>query len=71
MTFFGRTFDGRELFALVSLLTVLAFWLFVLPRERDYARRFKQWEAGRRARRLAQESGGSASPDGRPRGPWG
>ncbi|WP_339872864.1 hypothetical protein [uncultured Brevundimonas sp.] len=70
MTIFGRTLDGQELFALASLLTLLAFWLFVLPRERDYGRRFKQWEAERRARRLGQD-GGSTRPKGKPRGPWG
>lgn len=70
MTVFGRTLDGQELFALASLLTLLGFWLFVLPRERNYARWFKQWEAGRRAQRLGQD-GESSGPDGKPRGPWG
>lgn len=70
MTVFGRTLDGQELFALASLLTLLVFWLFVLPRERNYARWFKQWEAGRRAQRLGQ-GGESSGTDGKPRGPWG
>jgi len=70
MTVFGRTLDGQELFALASLLTLLGFWLFVLPRERNYARWFKQWEAGRRAQRLGQD-GESPRTDGKPRGPWG
>lgn len=70
MTVFGRTLDGQELFALASLLTLLVFWLFVLPRERNYARWFKQWEANRRAQRLGQD-GESSGTDGKPRGPWG
>ena len=70
MTIFGRTLDGQELFALASLLTLLVFWLFVLPRERNYARWFKQWEAGRRARHLGQD-GDSPGADRKPRGPWG
>tara|TARA_R110000787_G_scaffold23970_2_gene68368 strand:- start:228 stop:440 length:213 start_codon:yes stop_codon:yes gene_type:complete len=70
MTIFGRTLDGQELFALASLLTLLVFWLFVLPRERNYARWFKRWESGRRAQRLGQD-GGSTGRGGKPRGPWG
>jgi hypothetical protein len=70
MTVFGQTFDGQALFALVSLLALLVFWLFVLPREHAYGRWFKRWEAERRARRLGQDDGPIA-PGGRPRGPWG
>ncbi|WP_417230755.1 hypothetical protein [Brevundimonas sp.] len=70
MTVFGRTLDGQELFALASLLTLLAFWLFVLPRERNYARWFKQWEAARRAQRLGRD-GDTTEPRRHPRGPWG
>lgn len=69
MTVFGQTFDGQQLFALVSLLALLVFWLCVLPRERNYARWFKQWEADRRAQRLGQDTG--TRLDGRRRGPWG
>ncbi|MFT4912402.1 MAG: hypothetical protein ACI9YM_000977 [Brevundimonas sp.] len=70
MTVFGQTLDGQALFALASLLALLVFWLFVLPRERNYARWFKAWEAGRRAQRLGQ-GGDAPRPGGRPRGPWG
>lgn len=70
MTVFGRTLDGQELFALASLLTLLVFWFFVLRRERDYGRWFKQWEANRRAQRQGQD-GNTAGPRGKPRGPWG
>lgn len=67
MTLFGRTLDGQELFALASLLTLLGFWLCVLPRERSYARWFRKWEADRRAQRLGQDGG----TDLEKRGPWG
>ncbi|WP_339931766.1 hypothetical protein [uncultured Brevundimonas sp.] len=70
MTVFGQTLGGQELFALASLLTLLVFWLFVLPREHAYGRWFKRWEAERRARRLGQEEE-PTSPTGKPRGPWG
>lgn len=72
MTLFGQTFDGQQLFGIVSLLTVLVFWIFVLGRERNYARWFRQWEADRKARRdaeIAAERG--EQPPSEPRGPWG
>lgn len=77
MTLFGQTIDGQQLFGLISLLTVLVFWIFVLRRERGYARWFRQWEADRKARRDAEirAEGGTPNarrPDGGPkRGPWG
>lgn len=71
MTLFGTTLGGQELFALISLLTLLVFWLFVFQRQRNYVRWFKQWEAGRRARRPDGGDGDTAPPSGRPRGPWG
>lgn len=71
MTLFGQTLDGQQLFGLISLLTMLAFWFFVLGRERGYAKWFRQWEADRKARKDA-ETGGSVPPSHRdPRGPWG
>lgn len=72
MTLFGTTLDPQQIVGLVSLLVMLAFWLVVLGRERDYARWFKQWEADRKARRdaeLAREGGEPPSDD--PKGPWG
>lgn len=72
MTLFGTTLDADQTAGLVSLLVMLAFWLVVLGRERDYARWFKQWEAERKARRdaeLAREGG--ETPPGDPKGPWG
>lgn len=72
MTLFGQTFDGQQLFGLASLLTMLAFWLLVLRRERGYGRWFRRWEAERKARREAEqaaERGGG--PDRPSSGPWG
>ncbi|WP_339913006.1 hypothetical protein [uncultured Brevundimonas sp.] len=70
MTLFGTTLGGQELFALISLLTVLVFWLFVFQRQRNYVRWFRQWEAERRARRPGGDDGDTTTSD-RPRGPWG
>ena len=69
MTVFGQTLDAQQMFGLVSLLTLLAFWIVVLGREWRWVRWFRDWEAGRKA---AREGGdrpdGPTSP---PRGPWG
>ena len=72
MTLFGQTIDGQQLFGVISLVSVLALWLIVLGRERNYARWFRQWEADRKARRdaeLAREADQAAPRDRR--GPWG
>lgn len=72
MTLFGTTLDGEQIAGLVGLVALLAFWLFVLRGERDYARWFKQWEADRKARReaeLAGEAGNQPPKDSK--GPWG
>ncbi len=76
MTLFGQTLDGQQLFGLISLLTLLAFWVLVLGRERDYARWFRSWEAERRARREAEKAredatGQAHDPDRPGSGPWG
>ncbi len=75
MTLFGQTLDGQQLFGLVSLLTVLVFWIAVLGRERGYRRWFQQWEAGRKSRRdaeLAAERGDQPPPPSAGTGgPWG
>lgn len=72
MTLFGTTLDGEQIAGLVGLLALLAFWLFVLRGERDYARWFKQWEADRRARHEAELAGEAGSqPPKDPQGPWG
>ena len=66
MTLFGQTIDGQQLFGIISLISVLALWLIVLSRERNYARWFRQWEADRKARRDAE-----TAQHGPKRGPWG
>lgn len=66
MTLFGYTIDGQQLFGVLSLVSVLALWLIVLGRERNYARWFRQWEADRKARRDAE-----TGHHGPKRGPWG
>lgn len=75
MTLFGQTLDGQQLFGLISLLTLLVFWILVWRRERASARWFRDWEARRKARRQAEEraradASGRGASDG-PRGPWG
>lgn len=72
MTVFGQTLDGQQLFGLISLMTLLVFWIVVLGRERDYARWFRDWEAGRKARREAEQGAASnRDSDGPASGPWG
>lgn len=66
MTLFGYSIDGQQLFGVISLVSVLALWLVVLGRERNYARWFRQWEADRKARRDAE-----TAQNGPKRGPWG
>ena len=66
MTLFGQTIDGQQLFGIISLVSVLALWLIVLGRERNYTRWFRQWEADRKARRDAE-----TAQHGPKRGPWG
>lgn len=69
MTLFGQTFDAQQIFALVSLLALLAFWVLVLGRERRWARWIRHWDADRRTRR--QAGIGADRPPDAPRGPWG
>lgn len=71
MTVFGQALDGQQLFGLVSLLAVLAIWLVVLGRERGYQRWFRQWEAGRKARRDAETGSNGEPPASGAPGPWG
>lgn len=72
MTLFGTTLDAEQAAGLVGMLALLAFWLFVLRGERDYARWFKQWEADRKARREAELAGeAGVQPPKDPKGPWG
>lgn len=75
MTIFGTTLDSQQLFGLISLLTVLAFWIVVLGRERGYHRWFKKWESDRKGRRdaeLAAERGDVPPPPPTSKGgPWG
>lgn len=68
MTLFGQTLDGQQLFGLISLLTLLAFWMLVWRRERQATRWFRDWEARRRERRQAEERAEGGGPRG---GPWG
>lgn len=68
MTVFGQTLDGQQLFGLISLLVLLAFWIVTLNRERDYGR----WLKGRLARKRKVVGGADRSEDDGPqRGPWG
>ena len=71
MTLFGRTFDGQEIAALVSLIAVLILWLFAWRGERDWGRWFKSWEADRKARRDAEIAAerGEDPPSNKPKGP--
>ena len=72
MTLFGQTLDPQQMFGLVASLTALACWIVILKRERSAHAWFKQWEADRRARRLAQDGGDTSQASDRPRtGPWG
>ena len=69
MTVFGQTLDPQQMFGLISLLTLLAFWVLVLGRERRWVRWFRDWEAGRKAAREGADPGDAPRPP--PRGPWG
>jgi hypothetical protein len=72
VTLFGTTLDQGQIFALVGLLATLALWLVILGRERGYARWFRQWEAGRKSQREAEQAAGRpADPNDPPKGPWG
>jgi len=73
MTLFGTTLDPMQVFGLVSLLMMLALLAMRLKGERSYLRRFRAWEAERKARRdaeLAAERGEDPTT-GPKRGPWG
>lgn len=69
MTVFGQTLDPQQMFGLISLLTLLAFWVLVLGRERRWVRWFRDWEASRKAAR--QDGDSVDGPPAPPRGPWG
>lgn len=71
MTLFGRTLGGEEIAGLVFLLMALVLWFGAWRGERDWARGFRRWEAGRKARREAGSAGGPRPPSGARRGPWG
>jgi hypothetical protein len=70
MTMFGQTLDSQQLFGLISLLTLLAFWMLVWRRERQATRWFRTWATRRQAERQARE-GGSDRGSGSHGGPWG
>ena len=67
MTLFGQTLDGQQLFGLISLLTLLAFWIVVWRRDRQATRWFREWAERRRALSEADRRGGGPSHGG----PWG
>ena len=67
MTMFGQTLDGQQLFGLISLLTLLAFWIVVWRRDRQATRWFREWAERRRAQGEADRRGGGPSHGG----PWG
>lgn len=73
MTLFSQTFDGAQIFQLISLLMVLVLFIAALKGNRDYARWFRSWEAERKARREAELAAAApqTEPTGKPRGPWG
>jgi len=70
MTLFGRTIDGPGIATLVFLLLALVFWIIVWRGERREARWFRAWNAGRKARRDA-ENAARKGEGGGSRGPWG
>ena len=67
MTLFGQTLDGQQLFGLISLLTLLAFWIVVWRRDRQATRWFREWAERRRAQSEADRRGGGPAHGG----PWG
>ena len=76
MTLFGRTLDGQEIVALVSLLLMLVLWIIVWRDNRRETNWLKAWNEARKARRDAEiaAEGGTADPASEkrePRGPWG
>lgn len=73
MTVFGTTLDTMGVFSLVSMLTLLVYWMFVLRDEKRWLSWFRSWEADRKARRLAEEASEAAPPPhpSSRKGPWG
>jgi hypothetical protein len=76
LTLFGRTLDGQEIAALVSLLLMLVLWIIVWRDNRRETNWLKAWNEARKARRDAEiaAEGGTADPASEkrePRGPWG
>lgn len=76
MTLFGRTLDGQEIAALVSLLLMLVLWIIVWRDNRRETNWLKAWNEARKARRDAEiaaegGTGDPASEKREPRGPWG
>jgi len=78
MTLFGTTLDGMAVFSLISMLTLLVYWVFVLRDEKRWLSWFRGWEADRKACREAEDgvsptpSNSSSTPEpGAKKGPWG
>jgi uncharacterized membrane protein len=74
MTLFGTTLDIMAVFSLISMLTLLVYWMFVLRNEKRWLAWFRGWEAERKARRLAEEDATAtpeASRTSSKKGPWG
>ncbi|MDZ4364595.1 hypothetical protein [Brevundimonas sp.] len=74
MTIFGTTLDTMAVFSLISMLTLLVYWMFVLREEKRWLSWFRGWEADRKARRLAEEDATNAPASGQTsskKGPWG
>lgn len=67
MTLFGQALDGQQLFAVVSMVTLLAVWLVVLRRQRAERKWLKRQDE------LDKVVGGAPRQpgDGPARGPWG
>ena len=75
MTLFGRTLGAEEIASLVFALMALVIWIAAWRGERGWSRWFRDWEAGRKARRDAElaREGGAPPPSSTEtrRGPWG
>jgi len=69
MTLFGTTIGVQEIASLAGMLAILALWIAAFRSEKRQIRWFRDWEAGRKARRDAAISGEN---NDRPKtGPWG
>lgn len=70
-----KPLDPQGVASFIFLSMTLILWIGAWRGERRWLKSFREWEAQRRARRLAEEAangGPAASPSDAPRkGPWG